>query len=490
MTDTIRKTSPFRHLSPTYWVVAVLLLLVGTALRCLASQGELWLDELWSLLHVAEIRNPFEIATRVKHDNNHLLNSLWLWGVGSQRSPWVYRFPSLVFSVIFLGVALRELKRQSDQRTHLLWFILLSTSYPLVLYSTEARGYSLTILMALVGYLSLTRLIISPQNSIALLTFSIAGMIGCLSHAIYLLFLAPAILWIGLSRATSSLNFDMRKVVRVGLLPPILTTAALTFTFYQGMEIGGAPLLPYLEVAASTISVSFGGEPLSATSPEVTGWSLFLALVILILSSIELVIWLRSRDPLALLVGLILITPWIAVWTLQPHFILPRYFLIQVVFTYLLIARFLSRLISRGFFGTAVALCLTFGVVTANTRHILQLWTFGRSHFGEIFATISQAKAAGPVTVGGEQDFQNSLRLRYLRLREGLIPNQLSSLEYIPQYRDSPTAPRFVIRETLDAYEALPSSFTDPLGRRYTRIRTDKAPPLSSSNVSVYELAQ
>ena len=54
-------------------------MVAGLMLRVFATGGELWLDEVWSLLKIADLTSPLEILTKVKHDNNHLLNSLWMW---------------------------------------------------------------------------------------------------------------------------------------------------------------------------------------------------------------------------------------------------------------------------------------------------------------------------------------------------------------------------------------------------------------------------
>ena len=71
--------------------------LIGCILRVLAVHGELWLDEAWSVLLVQDVGSPLALATEVRHDNNHLLNSLWLWLVGPRAIPEWQRFrPDLI----------------------------------------------------------------------------------------------------------------------------------------------------------------------------------------------------------------------------------------------------------------------------------------------------------------------------------------------------------------------------------------------------------
>ena len=480
MPDTSQAASPFRHRGSWTVVLGVVALLIGTFLRMLATGGELWLDELWSLLHVSTTTDPVDIFTKIKHDNTHILNSLWMWGClwVQQSNPLILRLPSLACGIVILYLLLK-LARSEERSTNTIWLVLVAFSYPLTLYCTEARGYSLTLLCASIGYLSLLRLLRDPSDNKAIAAFGGAGVVGCLSHAIFVLFLAPSLVWLTWRALTSPLRENSRSLIRYGMLPPILSATILTCTFYRGMEIGGAPLLPYLEVAATTISVSFGGAALSSINADVTGWSLFFVISLVTVCCIELIAWIRSGDPRATLITLILITPWVAVAVLQPHFILPRYFIIQLFFAYLVAARFLVRLATQGRFGSIVCIVLMIAYLAGNLLHTYQLIDRGRSHFVEIFTSLKDS--AGIVTVGGDQDFQNSLRLAYTDI-------SATELSYINSYRTSTTAPRFIIRESIDAYEEFPETFTAPLGDRYQKLKAYRAPLLNGSNVYVYEI--
>ena len=482
MSDTSGSASSFRHPG---LLIGVTIALAGLSLRVAATGGELWLDEIWSLLKVYTLSTPIEIVTTVRHDNNHILNSLWMWLCGPLRSPQIYRAPSLICSALLLMVLFIKKPANETSRLWTIWLTLVAFSYPLTLYGTEARGYSLTLLCAAVSFLALNRLVREPFDRRAVLTFAVTGIIGTLSHAIFALCLAPAVAWL-LSRITRPpLASHSRAVLWLGIVPPVLFASALTLTFYRNMEIGGAPLLPYLEVAASAISVSFGGEPLSSINPMVTGWNLFLGIGVLLVCVMELVSWIRSRSPIAPLVALILLTPWITVSVFQPHFILARYFIIQIFFAYLLAARFLDRLIRQGRVGTGVALLLLAGFIVGNTTRTFALASFGRSHFVTIFETLAaRSDNATAGTIGGDQDFQNGIRLAYTRILEP----STSRLMYVANYRAATNPPRYIMRETLESYEVLPQEFSLSSGARYEAIQRYRAPQLNGSHVTVYEL--
>src|SRR6478609_9391909 len=75
--------------------IAVASFVVGTVVRVLAAQNDLWFDEVWSLQLVRERGHSLaDVFTNIKHSNNHHLCSLWMWLVGQNASALVYRLPS------------------------------------------------------------------------------------------------------------------------------------------------------------------------------------------------------------------------------------------------------------------------------------------------------------------------------------------------------------------------------------------------------------
>ncbi len=487
MPDTPVTTPSARYRPYLTALFGVIALVAGVSLRCAAVTGELWLDELWSLLKVSDLSNPIDIVTKVNHDNNHILNSLWMWLIGAGQPTPFYRIPALLFSIVLLMALLlgRSLIPHLSSSSRILWLVLVAFSYPLTLYGTEARGYSLVLLCAALTYLAVASLLVNPFDKRAVIACAGCGIVGCLSHAIYALFLAPTVVWLLWRLSYLPTKRNSRVILWCAVAPPTLLACLLTLTFYRTMEIGGAPILPYLEVAASTISSSFGGEALSAVNVNVTGWCVFLDVVVSVVCLIELITWMRSGAPLSFLVGLILVTPWIAVALIQPHFILPRYFIIQVFFSYLLAARFLDRLMRQGRFGVVVALTLVAAYAISSSFHTVDLAKFGRSNFVKIFDNLASRAPHSETTVGGDQDFQNKLRLAYALK----VTPSVSNITYISRYTQADVPPQFIIKEVIDAYQVLPDEWHSPQGALYRRILRYPAPQLNGSHVTVYERA-
>ncbi|GEM_PF-2437529 len=106
-----------RPATAAMFVVAALL---ATALRVAVIDNDLWLDEVWSVQHAASIESPADIFVSLHHDNNHHLNTLWLWFCGADAGPVQQRLLSLVTGV-FAAVFWTSGALASDQPGFLLW---------------------------------------------------------------------------------------------------------------------------------------------------------------------------------------------------------------------------------------------------------------------------------------------------------------------------------------------------------------------------------
>src|SRR4029077_19307910 len=137
-----------------YLASCIVVFVVATLLRVRGAMNDLWLDEIWSLDLVREIRSPIEVFTKIHHDNNHYLNSLFMYFTG-QRGNWPgYRIPAVVAGCGTVILAwLIGLRR--NKSAALFSMLIVAFSYVLVLYSSEARGYGSLIFFCFLCFLSL-----------------------------------------------------------------------------------------------------------------------------------------------------------------------------------------------------------------------------------------------------------------------------------------------------------------------------------------------
>src|SRR5262249_34148389 len=146
---------------------------------------DFWFDEAWSALLVREgVGSPLDILTRLHVDNNHPLNSLFLYALGD-RSAWiVYRIPSLLFGIASVVLAGRIMSQRGRVQA-VVAMILIGCSYPLIAYSSEARGYAAMIFFVLLALDAYERYLIT-RAGLPLTAVWTGVLLGFLAHPAFL----------------------------------------------------------------------------------------------------------------------------------------------------------------------------------------------------------------------------------------------------------------------------------------------------------------
>jgi uncharacterized membrane protein len=131
-----------------WWAAVGGLALAGLALRIAAAHGGLWTDEAWSVIYAAQARDPIGVFLRINHDNNHHLYSLWLQAIGPAAAPLLARAPAIAAGTLCIIVAALLAGRRS-RLAGLVAALLFAVSPILVALGSEARGYAMMLLAAL-----------------------------------------------------------------------------------------------------------------------------------------------------------------------------------------------------------------------------------------------------------------------------------------------------------------------------------------------------
>ncbi len=147
------------------YMLAVLgLTFVGLLLRLFCARGDLWLDEIWSLQNLANIHGIGDIFWGISQDNNHYLNSLWLWLVGPNAPPVLIRLEAVICGTLTIPIAARLCGR-AGAAAGLAGAALTAGSDLFVHYGSEARGYAGLLLMIFVAAEALERFLESDPAS-------------------------------------------------------------------------------------------------------------------------------------------------------------------------------------------------------------------------------------------------------------------------------------------------------------------------------------
>ncbi|MDE2362553.1 MAG: hypothetical protein KGM42_07735 [Hyphomicrobiales bacterium] len=169
----------------TAWRLAVAgLTVLGLALRVAAGRGELWLDEIWSIDLLRRAHSFGEIFWGISHDNNHFLNSVWLWIVGPYAPPLVHRAASIVLGSACAPLAAWAARRDAGERygwaAGLLAAAFFALCHPFVHFGSEARGYAGMTAMQLWLWIALSRLLEKPEDRRVWIEIVASIALGCL----------------------------------------------------------------------------------------------------------------------------------------------------------------------------------------------------------------------------------------------------------------------------------------------------------------------
>jgi hypothetical protein len=345
-----------------WWLAVGGLALAGLALRVTAARGGLWTDEAWSVIYAMQAGDPLGVFLRINHDNNHHLYSLWLQAIGPAASPLLARAPAIVAGSLCVIAAAALIGRRSPV-AGLVAGLLFALSPMLVAVGSEARGYSMMLLAALLMLLVVGDAIDGRPGRGARWWLVLLALAGMFSHMTMAAPVALAALWFYLERRVAvGPRTALSETLR--LMGPALAATAGVFAFVftaallspTGMRLGG--YLPFAapHYAAALDDLALWSAGLAASSP----W-----LVPLLLGGVALFVAVRRPDWLgsrARLYGLLILAVPLAAAILRPgNSEFARYYLASAVGLLLLLADWIGRgLAARpGIRGAAAALLAT-----------------------------------------------------------------------------------------------------------------------------------
>jgi hypothetical protein len=424
-------------------------------LRAAAALGDLWLDEIWSIHLAHQAGSLAGIFTRLHHDNNHHLNTLWALCLGEDGAPIAYRLLSVVAGAVMVGVVAVSPLR-ADAGCAAATAAIAGLSLILVHYGSEARGYSLAMLCAVGGWIALERWLATGGRRWAAV-FAVCAILGPLAHLTYVFVLGAALV-----RAMLAF-FGARPTPRVDPIAvmlaaaPVAALALLWWVDLRHLQVGGGPSYELVTVlrdaTRSLVGVSRG--PLEV-----------LALPFLALAAWEWCVLARERDGRAIFLALVIAAPPIAVWILRPEFVAPRYFVVSIPFLAILVGAGIARLAGRGRMGSAMAACVLIAFVATNGAAAARLITRGRGQYSEPLAFMLARTASGVATVGGDHDFRIWMVLQDQARRQGV----LRRVAYVENAGLAKHAPEWLLFHSFEEDPAPPPRVETATGRPYALV--------------------
>ncbi|MGD0169095.1 MAG: hypothetical protein ABSE54_05160 [Smithella sp.] len=380
-------------------------IVLGSILILFAARGDLWLDEIWSIFFAEAARMPWEILTRFKHDNNHVLNTLYIYVIGKQQTLLFYRGLAIASGIGSLLV-LRKIALRWGPVESVIVVLLAGTSYPLILYFSEARGYAPAIFFGLLSFFLLQECQLRFRPS-RLVLFWCASILGVLSHLTFVI--------IFLSLAIYSLHYELRtempfarRLLQAGkyLFVPSVFIAFFYLFYAMDMTIGGGPAVDKIMVLAQG-GASFVGVPDAVR---------YLGIPLILLSVLWfLVLLFREGDREWSFYGSVLLfAPALAIILAGSNYFNYRYVIVCVPFYYLVI----SRLLAKAYRAEDKAYhYLTFIVLglylIGQALRLVPFYEYGRGSYRPVISEIATASSSTTITVGSDHDFRNKMLIAF-----------------------------------------------------------------------------
>lgn len=398
------------------WGILFVLIAAGTLVRVLGAVGtDLQIDEIFTLRQLSNLDSATGLlAASLNNDNNHLLTSWYCLAVG-RVDAWLYRLPSVLAGVLCIPMTYIAARQAFDSAAARWACALSAVSYPMIYYSTEARGYAVASLCGLIAFALLLRMRLRGARMATRGGFWLSCVLGFLGHYTFVMVLIG--FWIGealsLMRRRPSAALPARREAASAHLPVLGVVIALYLVRVRHMDVFGGPIYTWLTVATWTLAESFNLAP---RPPAALAWTA--TAVVLALSGWAL--WRMQRAqhnvPALLLMTLLAVAPVLVLALSRPVCLYPRYFFVLVPFLILLLGYGMAAGAAAGPpIRAATYLCaiVYFGLGMQRAWGLLEN---GKSHYADVLPFMARTVAAkDTMRVSGLKPWPVELTLEYYR---------------------------------------------------------------------------
>lgn len=254
----------------------VALTLLALALRCVALDAPLWLDEI-ATIHLYHPLSVWEVLTTWTGTNNHLSTTLLTMALAEPfgHAEWALRLPAMLAGVALVPATWYAARAALPDRAALLAAGLVAVSSHHVAFSQNARGYTAWLLFSTLGTAVLVRALRAPSRSLWV-AFSAASFLNftsiLLSSVVFVVHGALAAwrlmpsrpgrrTWVTVFLATGSLGLLLYGPVLIDAVTYVgteygqagvgfrLLSPAFLFELWRGLHLGTAGVVA-LPVAA------------------------------------------------------------------------------------------------------------------------------------------------------------------------------------------------------------------------------------------------
>ncbi len=379
-------------------LAAAAVLVAAVLLRLAPLAQEFWYDEIVSLRIAFQAPGAANIFFPPRLLDTPL-NQIVLRTIGGAAPAWCYRLPSLLAGTASL-LLLYLLARGSGRRVSATAVFLAAFSYMMIHYCSEARGYALSMSMALAAFLALERVGEHADNGYGPpFLFWSATVLGFLSHPAFGLFYAGALAY-SIAAVLSAGESEARPAPHAKAHGPVLIFLCFYAVWFQGQKLGDPLPFDFAAVVLDAVDFSFG-----VPGAVPAWWKLVpLALLVLVVGAGVSRDWIDGRRPrcvflaaaAAVAVGIFAIG--------ERGAFFPRYLIVLLPFALLEAAAGLVELCDRGAAGRLAAAAFLLLFLAGNGYHIVRFLDDGRGRARAALADMAARTDGDTVLVGADND--------------------------------------------------------------------------------------
>lgn len=393
--------------SRIFWLWSVLILCIATLVRVRLLNADLSIDEVWSLKLASQMHSPLDVFS-LHSDNNHYLNTLWLYFLGPLQPFWIYRLAAFLCGMTLIALVMKE----GWKKRPLLGMILglaFALSPFFVFYSAQARGYGPATLFAYLAFLSMQTLIHKQQMRDALV-FGLLCIIGFLWQLVFIHVYIALLVWslVALWNAPGNGSYTLPAAAHLPVLAFLLLLSKVDLSFLQ---IGGAPAATLLDAGKEAVML-LSGIPVEHPLNVLCG----LGATVLVLMGVQHTFH-TSKSMGIFLVTLLCISPVLWMLSIHPPFIYARYFApLMIWILWILCAPVAENIHSKHVWISNVTLLLFSMFLASATLADLHLADHKRD-YTHALRTLIQTAERNPITIGSHTDFRTELLLWLYAMR-------------------------------------------------------------------------
>ena len=440
-------------------IVTIIVVALSIIPRIFGIFSDFWLDEIWSYFRLLPLKSPIEIFTKFRSDNNHFLNSLFMFLIGDTGHWYRYRLLSLTTGLLTIPLVWISMKK-TDRAEACIATILTAASYLLINFSSEARGYAAVVFFSAAAWYCLQRRLSNRSLTWAiLLWFSIC--LGLLSHLTFLFVFVAAAIWLPYDRMKRHEGWaSIAKEWLTCFGVPVAFSACFYVLVVSRIRVVGGPEYNLLDILAETFSYT-GGEgqfvnqltiAWGLVTAGLIGWSLFL-------------LWKRGRSEWLFLLTVIFLAPAAALMIHRPQVLFVRYFLIDIFFGYIALSFLLADFLKSSKLPARVAVMVFLAVFLAgNGFQAARLMEFGRGGYRQAMQFIGETTPWEQITLISDHPVRNGKLVDFYKR---FLPPKKDALLLTDYPPSSP--PDWIILHSTDEPPRFTEHVKDGYGNLYTQ---------------------